>query len=55
MIPSCLKHSLYAEGIRITAFFNSQPLTLERVFPQIGNYVYLKSRVACTVGDTVKC
>lgn len=27
----------------------------ERIFPQIGNHVYMKSRVTCTSGDTVKC
>lgn len=55
MTESCLKCSLYTEFIRITAFFNFQPLTLGRVFPQIGNYMYLKSRVTSTAGDIVKC
>lgn len=55
MTGSCLKCSFYTEGIRITEFFNSQPLTLERVPLQIGNNVYFKSRVTCTAGDRVKC
>lgn len=37
MTGSCLKCRLYTEGIRVTAFFSSQPLALERVFPQKGN------------------